>query len=113
MSDDSKEHRHRVGLVGQSNLDVLHVARHLGVDEADFFGDALGELERFSDAAAEAGAAEARLGRGEELTDLALRRILPGRLRDEIDLAPVHPVEDAPIGMPSVRSRRSFSSVAT
>ncbi len=89
-SRDVVEHEgHGVGLVGEADLDVLHVAGDARVGEAHLARHALGHGERLAHAVAEAGAAEPRLDRHEQLAQRALRRIAEGGLGDEVDLATV------------------------
>ncbi len=80
-----------IGLVGQSDLDVLDVAGDPRVLQALLSGDALGDLESLPDASGQA-LFQALLHRIEEFSDRRLGGVMP--FRDEIDLAAVEPIEN-------------------
>ncbi len=100
LGDGAHHVGHGVALVGEADLDVLDVAGDARVLEAEIPRDLPRQLERLAHAVAEAGAAQPGLGRGQQLGERALGRIAPGRLGDEIDLAPVEPIPDHPEGEP-------------
>ena len=83
----------RVGLVGQPDLDVLRVTRHLGIGEPGFDRAPFRQLDGLFEAC-EPCLVKSVLDRGQQLRDPRLRRLRPLRLRDQIDLSPVQALGD-------------------
>ena len=83
----------RVRLVGEADLDVLHVARHARIAETGVPRRRFGE--RCDDGQpVESRSRQPALDRGEQLVDPSLWRVHPFRFRDKVDLPPVQPVGD-------------------
>ena len=97
----TQDPRHRVRLVGQPDLDVLHVAGDAGAGKPVLARKALGDRERLAQPAHEARADEPRLHGAEQRRQRRLRRVAPLGDRDEIDLAAIEPVENDPDCKPS------------
>ena len=106
-----------VGLVRQADLDVLGVARDPRVEQPRFARRGPRELDRLAEPA-EAGRIETGLDRVEQLGDAGLRRILPLRLGDQVDLPAVQSLRhdlcvEATLGEPRYGDARRRASSAS
>ena len=77
-----------IGLVGESDLDVLGVARHAWIIETGVARRLPRDLDDLGQPAEFRGG-EPRFDRGQQSVDLRLRRVGPLGQRDQVDLAPV------------------------
>ena len=79
---------HRVGLVGQPDLDVLGVAGDPGVRQPGVGGGGAGQGHHLGQPA-QPGVGQPLSDGADQSGDPGLRRVGPARLRDQVDLAPV------------------------